>query len=82
MGDGNITLAVPKSIEFPQKVLYVLSRRNNLPELERKGNMSPLPIPIDSGLGKKIDVVFFGRYAAANFNFYGPRATGLATTSR
>jgi len=39
--------------------------------------MSPLPIPIDSGLGEKIHVMLFGQYAAADFNFYGPRATGL-----
>ena len=79
MGDGNIAFAIPKSFEYPQKIIYVLSRRNNLPELERNGNMSPLPIPIDSGLGEKIHVMFFGRYAAADFNFYGPRATSLAT---
>lgn len=77
MGDGNVSFAIPKSFDYPQKLIYVLSRRNNLPELERNGNMSPLPIPIDSGLGEKIQVMFFGRYAAADFNFYGPRATGL-----
>jgi hypothetical protein len=79
MGEGNVAFAITKSLEYPQKLIYVLSRRNNLPELERNGTMSPLPIPIDSGLGEKIHVVFFGRYAAADFNFYGPRAGSLAT---
>ncbi len=79
VGDSNISFVITKSFDHPQKLVYVLSRRSNLPELERNGNMSPLPIPIDSGLGEKIHIMFFGRYAAADFNFYGPRATGLAT---
>jgi hypothetical protein len=79
VGEGNVVFASPISSEYPQKLVFVLSRRNNLPELEQDGKMSALPIPIDSGLGEKIHVMFFGRYAAADFNFYGPRATALAT---
>jgi hypothetical protein len=30
-------------------------------------------------LGEKIHVMLFGRYAAADYNFYGPRATTLST---
>jgi hypothetical protein len=78
-GDGNVTFVLPKSTSYPQKLVYVLSRRTNLPELERAGAMSPLPIPTDGGLGEKIHCVFFGRYAAADFNFYGPRATTIST---
>jgi hypothetical protein len=79
VGEGNVTFVLPKVLEYPQKLVYVLSRRSNLPELERQGDLSPLPIPIDSGLGEKIHVMLFGRYAAADYNFYGPRATTLST---
>lgn len=66
VGEGNVTFVLPKSFSYPQRLVFVLSRRSNLPELERAGDMSPLPIPIDSGLGEKIHVILFGNYAAAD----------------
>lgn len=66
MGEGNVVFAMPQSLQYPQKIVYVLSRRSNLPELERNGDMLPLPIPIDSGLGEKIHIIFFGNYMAAD----------------
>jgi hypothetical protein len=54
--------------EYPQKLVFVLSK------------MSPLPIPIDSGLGEKFHVMFFGSYAAARAT--RKRAFSAATRKR
>ena len=63
------------SARSPQKVIYYLTRRSDLPEIEQGGAFSSLKIPPTAGLGEKIHIMFFGRYAAADFNFHGPRAT-------
>jgi len=63
------------STKAPQKVIYYLTRRSDLPEIEQGGAFSSLKIGPTAGLGEKIHVMFFGRYVAADFNFHGPRAT-------
>jgi hypothetical protein len=77
-GGGNLIFVEPRSFEYPQKAIIVLSRRTNLPEIERGGAMTALPLPEGGGLGEKTHVMFFGEYVAADFNFYGPRATKLS----
>jgi len=56
MGEGNVTFVQPHALSYPQKLVFVLRGRSNLPELERQGDLSALPIPLDSGLGDKIHV--------------------------
>jgi hypothetical protein len=71
--------AVPISTTPPQKVIYYVSRRRNLPEVEQGGNFEPLRIPKNSGLGEKCHLMFFGRYVAADFNFHGPHVSTFPT---
>lgn len=75
--DGNYLFVDPVSTSFPQKIRLVLSRRRDWPELERDGQMDPLRLPKNGGLGEKIHMMFFGDYVAADFNYYGPRATAV-----
>lgn len=74
----NLIYVEPYSLEFPQKLVMGLSRRTNLPELERLGALSALPIPDGAGLSEKTHIMFFGEYVAADFNFYGPRVSKLS----
>jgi uncharacterized protein YgbK (DUF1537 family) len=54
-------------------------RRSGLPQVERGGAISPLPIPTTAGLVEQIHVVFFpDQIVGSEFNFYGPRMASLA----
>lgn len=54
-------------------------RRSGLPQVERRGQLSPLHISATSGLVEQVHVVFFpGCIAGSEFNFYGPRIPRLA----
>lgn len=58
-------------------------RRSDLPQLEEGGRLSPLPLPQNAGLYEPIHVVFFSdNIVGAEFNFYGPRPSRLATYLR
>lgn len=59
----------------------VMARRELLPDLERSGNLSPLHIPVDSGLAEITHFVLFANYrvVGVEYNFYGPRASSLAS---
>jgi hypothetical protein len=54
-------------------------RRSGLPQVERRGQLTPLHIPATSGLVEQVHVVFFaGGIVGSEFNFYGPRIPRLA----
>lgn len=66
----------PISLKFPQKLRFIKSRRSELPLVENEGKLSPLNLG-KGGLGDVTHVVLSRGYAAADFNFYGPRALNL-----
>src|SRR5471032_2993689 len=51
VGGGNLIYVEPLSLEYPQKLVIVLSRRTNLPEIEQGGAMTALSLPVGGGLG-------------------------------
>ena len=54
-------------------------RRSGLPQVERRGMLTPLHIPATSGLAEIVHVVFFPDHIiGSEFNFYGPRLPRLA----
>lgn len=53
-------------------------RRSGLPQIERRGTISPLGIPSAAGLVEQVHVVFFPHnIVGSEFNFYGPRLSRL-----
>lgn len=67
-------------LKNPQQMRVGLIRRHALPQIENKGVLSPLNIPLTSGLAEQSHVVFFpDNIVGADFNFYGPRIGRLAT---
>ena len=65
-------------IETPSKVRVGLVRRADLPQVEESGILSPLLIPLNSGLVESIHVMFFDNdIVGADYNFYGPTIKNL-----
>jgi hypothetical protein len=53
-------------------------RHDDLPRVERRGQLSDLQIPADAGLAELTHMIFFADgVVGAEFNFHGPRATRL-----
>ena len=78
--DGNDLCVWPVT---PVRLRMGVVRRSGLPRLEESGNISPLPIAENQGLLEEIHVVFFpNNIVGAEFNFYGPRVSRLATYLR
>lgn len=62
----------------PQRLRIANIRRSGFPFVESQGNLQSLSIPADSGLSDHIHVVFFeNNIVGADYNFYGPRISGL-----
>jgi hypothetical protein len=59
---------------YPAAV-FATVRRNGLPEVsDELGQLTPLPISLESGLAEKVHVVFFpSNIVGIDFNVYGPR---------
>jgi len=63
----------------PQKFRLGQVRRSGLPQVERAGALSDLPIPQDSGLAETIHIVVFdNNIVGSDFNFYGPRMSAVS----
>jgi hypothetical protein len=78
-GDGT-TNAVWVEKLSPLLISYAIVRHQGLPTVERQGQLSPLPIRPKDGLCEPIHAVFFDNgIVGAEFNFHGPRLTGLAS---
>jgi hypothetical protein len=55
-------------------------RRSDLPQVEQGGKLKGLQLSKDEGLSEQMHVVFFDdNIVGADFNFYGPRMSSLAT---
>lgn len=75
---GNALSCWVDSTRSPQRMRLATIRRTGLPHLEEGGELSPLQISERTGLYEPIHIVFFPRnIVAAEFNFYGPRASQL-----
>lgn len=77
-GDGRVLCAwaMPKLRRL--KVGNI--RRSDLPQVEQDGKLKGLGLPSDAGLAEQMHVVFFDdNIVGADFNFYGPRISSLAT---
>ncbi|GEM02198.1 hypothetical protein SAMN05421839_10573 [Halolactibacillus halophilus] len=63
---------------------FAISRRSALPEIETAGVLKPLEIPMNSGLAEIIHFIYYPAddVLGVEFNFFGPRATGLSAYLR
>jgi hypothetical protein len=74
--NGNLTYArLPKE---KQGLILGLSRRSDLPQLEKDGQTSPLTLDNDSGVAELTHFRFFANnIVACEYNHFGPRASRL-----
>jgi len=76
--DNSLLSVMPHSFQYPLRIEFGRTRRDNLPEIERKGIKKTLSIAEDAGL---IDishlVIFSDGFVAAEFNRDAPRIRKL-----
>lgn len=66
------------SVTPPCKIRLGVIRRTDLPQLESKGELSPLEIAESEGLAETTHIVFFeNNIVGCDYNFYGPRISRL-----
>lgn len=76
--DDKVSYCWVDSSSARQRLRIANIRRSGFPFVESQGNLQSLSIPADSGLSDHIHVVFFeNNIVGADFNFYGPRISGL-----
>ncbi len=77
--DDRVSYCWVDNSSAPQQRLRIANiRRSGFPFVELDGNLTPLNIRQGSGLSDHIHVVFFeDNIVGADFNFYGPRISGL-----
>lgn len=69
-----VTFCVPEPSPHPPRLRLLNVRRNNLPQIESAGILSPLLLDPESGLAEPIHLVFFDSgVVGSEFNFYGAR---------
>lgn len=72
--DQTFLSLMPHSLEFPLRMEFGRTRRDNLPDIERRGVKKTLNIAEDAGLIDVCHVVIFADgFVAAEFNRDGPR---------
>jgi hypothetical protein len=77
-GDGNALACWVDRLTAPLRFRLVQIRRSGLPGIESQGEITPLSIPLNSGLAEVTHfVVFDSGIVGAEFNFYGPRPSRL-----
>lgn len=75
VGGSVITCCWPDQIGPISKVRIGTVRRSGLPQLEKRGALSPVTSDPDTGIVDQTHVVFFkDSIAGVEFNFHGPRA--------
>lgn len=63
----------------PQKVIFGRINRNDFPQLERRGVLSDLSVPEESGLAECVHVMFFpDNIVGVECNYDGPRVTRIS----
>jgi hypothetical protein len=78
LADGRVVCAWATPKEGRLRVGNI--RRNDLPQVEQDGKLKGLGLPADAGLAEQMHVVFFDdNIVGADFNFYGPRMSSVAT---
>ena len=69
---------VDRADRLPLRARLGKIRHQDLPQVERAGDLTPLNIPADSGIVDQVHVCFFRNdIVGALFNFHGPRAVKL-----
>jgi hypothetical protein len=77
-GDRHDTCCWIDSVIPRGRVRFGNVRRSGLPQVERRGEIESLEIPVAAGLLEKVHVVFFpNQIVGSEFNFYGPRLPRL-----
>ena len=79
-GGGEFTCCWVDRTEWtPYRLRLGKVRRNDLPQVEEHGDLSPLPIPPNSGLAEQTHVCFFpDNIVGFLYNHYAPRLPKLA----
>jgi len=76
--DNSLLSVMPHSFEYPLRLEFGRTRRDNLPEIERKGIKKTLYIAEDAGLIDVCHIVIFADgFVAAEFNRDAPRIRKL-----
>ena len=76
--DNSLLSVMPHSFEYPLRLEFGRTRRDNLPEIERKGIKKTLSIAEDAGLIDVCHIVIFADgFVAAEFNRDAPRIRKL-----
>lgn len=69
----------PDQLEFPLRLRFGRTRMGNLPLKEQAGKLEHLQLAIDQGLVEMFHMVIYREgFAAADFNFSGPRVSRLS----
>jgi len=77
--DGNLIACWVDRNRTPHRLRVANIRRDSLPHIESAGALTPLQLPVQSGLAEQTHVVFFeDNIVGAEFNFYGPRVSKLS----
>lgn len=62
------------SLITPQKVRFGKIKRDDLPQIEHRGNLTPLSIPKESGLAECVHVMFFPEnIVGVEYSYDGPK---------
>lgn len=78
-GDDARLAMWPDQLEYPLRLRFGRTRMGNLPLKEQSGKLEQLDLAIDQGLVEMCHVVVYeAGYAAAEFNFSGPRMKRLS----
>ncbi|WP_443970092.1 hypothetical protein [Sphingobium sp. CR28] len=76
--DNSLLSVMPHSFDYPLRLEFGRTRRDNLPEIERKGIKTTLSIAEDAGLIDVCHIVIFADgFVAAEFNRDAPRIRKL-----
>lgn len=76
--DNSLLSVMPHSFKYPLRLEFGRTRRDNLPEIERKGIKTTLSIAEDAGLIDVCHIVIFADgFVAAEFNQDAPRIRKL-----
>lgn len=79
--NSDIYFELISSDEFYLEGKMILSRKGNLPSVENRGELTPLPIPESAGLAEITHFVFFKKYDifGLEYNYHAPKANKIGS---